>query len=87
MASECHPTLNTFYVIKHDPNGLEITPKLHMFNYFTTTTSSMHRHLEQKLFFPNLLLWKITILNVIVTNIRFQSDNVKNIPSIPWLML
>jgi hypothetical protein len=30
MASECHPTFNTFYMIKHDPSSLEVTPKLHL---------------------------------------------------------
>ncbi len=32
MADECHPTLNKLYMIKHDPSGLEVPPRLHQFD-------------------------------------------------------
>jgi hypothetical protein len=29
MEGEYRPTLNMFYMIKHDPSGLEVAPRLH----------------------------------------------------------
>jgi len=71
MVGECRPIFQVLDMIKHDPNHLDVVARLYSFHSITPTTISMHTHLEQKHFLYSLLLWKITILNAIITIVHF----------------
>jgi hypothetical protein len=73
MASKDHRTLDTFHMIKHDPSCLELPTRLHPFHQVTSTTVSTHKHFEEENFLSELLSWKTTILNVIITTIGLES--------------
>ncbi len=82
MVSEGCPTLKTFHMFKHGPSCLEVPTKLHLLNQFTSTTISIHRHLEHEKFLSKILLfWKtINIFNVIITTIGLESQNAREYP-------
>jgi hypothetical protein len=80
MVGEGCLALNTFHIIKHDPSCLKVTAKVHLLHQITSTTISIHRHLEHEPFFFGFSSWKTIILNVIITTRDLKSHNVKYIP-------
>ncbi len=86
MTSHCCPTNNTFHMIKHDPNVLQIPCRLHSHDKACSTPRTIYRHFENENLLSYNLFWEITLLEVVMATIRLQFKDAINI-AMPWMML
>ncbi len=86
MTNHSCPTNNTFHMIKHDPNILQIPYSLHSCDEVNSTPNTIYWHLENKHFFSYNLSWETSLLNVVITSFGLQFKDVINI-STSWMTL
>jgi hypothetical protein len=87
MASQGHPPINTFHMIKHDLTCLKVASMLHPPHQIKSTNIYVHGHFENEHFFSKLFIRKIVVLNVVITNFIFEGHNVGEVVLTHWTIL
>jgi hypothetical protein len=85
----CHggPSLYALEMIKHNQNILQITIRLHLLDYINIIGNIVNRHLKKEHLSIQLLFKKTIILNVIITILILDQNNVVTISFIGKKML
>jgi hypothetical protein len=79
MISHSCSTNNTFHMIKHDPNVLQIPFRLHSCDKANSTPDTIYRHLENEHLLSMNLSWEIILLDVVIPTLGLQLKYVINI--------
>ncbi len=86
MTNRSCPTSNTFHMIKHDPNILQILYRLHLCDEVDSTFDTIYRHIENKYLLSMNLFWETTLMDVVIVTLGLQFKDAINIAT-SWMML
>jgi hypothetical protein len=86
MTSHSCPASNTFHMIKHDPNVLQIPSRLHSHDEGRSTPHTIYQHFENVNLLSYNLIWETTFVDVIIATFRLQFKDAINI-AMTYMML